>query len=112
MAKNFNYIIEETKDAGALYAYCDVFNLHFIHFEKWNSGIALVDLERGKAIFNGQNGKSYIFDEDVPEDWIERQYNKCVDKYSPISSYAASRIKFDNEAAVKKIVAEKKAMDY
>lgn len=112
MARNFNYQIEETKDAGALYAYCDVYNLHFIRFEKWNNGIALVNLERGKAIFNGQNGKSYIFDEDVPEDWIERQYNKCVDKYSSISSYAASKIKFDNEAAVKKIVAEKKAMDY
>lgn len=112
MAKNFNYIIEETKDAGSLFAYCDVFDWHFIRFEKWNSGIALVDLERGKAIFNGQNGKSYFFDEDVPEDWIEDQYNKCVDKYSSISSYAASLIKFDSENAVKKIVAEKRAMDY
>ena len=111
MAK-YNYVLEETKDAGSLYAYCDVFNLHFIRFEKWNSGIALIDLERGKAIFNGQNGKSYIFYEDVPKDWIEAQYNRCVDKYSSISSYAADKIKFDNEAAVKKIVDEKRALDY
>ncbi len=111
MAK-YNYTLEETKDAGDLYAYCDAFNLHFVRFEKWNSGIALIGLERGKVIFNGQNGKSYIFDEDVPEDWIETQYNRCVEKYSPISSYAAERIKFDNEAAVKKIVAAKRAMDY
>lgn len=111
MAK-YNYVLEETKDAGSLYAYCDVFNLHFIRFEKWNSGIALIDLERGKVIFNGQNGKSYIFYEDVPEDWIEAQYNRCVEKYSSISSYAADKIKFDNEAAVKKIVDEKRAMDY
>ena len=112
MAKNFNYTIEETKDAGSLYAYCDVFNLHFICFEKWNSGIALVDLERGKAIFNGLIGRSYIFDEDVPEDLIERQYNRCVDKYNPISSYTASRIKLDNEAAVRKVIDAKRAMDY
>lgn len=111
MAKH-NYHLEEVKDLADLYAYCDVFDYHFVRVESWKSGIALIDLERGKAIFNGQNGKSYIFEEDVPENWIKDQYDRCVRIYSPISSYAASRIKFDNEAAVKKIVAEKRAMDY
>ena len=111
MAK-YNYHLEEVKDLADLYIYCDVFDYHFVRVESWKSGIALCLLERGMAIFNGQNGKAYIMDEDVPEEWVRAQFLRCVDIYSPISSYAASRIKFDNEAAVKKIVAEKKAMDY
>jgi hypothetical protein len=51
-------------------------------------------------------------DEDVPEEWVRTQFLRCVDKYSPISSYAASRIEFDNEAKLKKLKDEIKARDF
>ena len=111
MAK-YNYHLEEVKDLAGLYIYCDVFDYHFVRVESWKSGIALCLLERGMAIFNGQNGKSYIFEEDVPEDWVRDQFFKCVDKYSSISSYAASRIKFDNESKLTKLRDEIRARDY
>ena len=82
MAK-YKYTEEQFKDFGDFYAYADVFNLHYVNIPEWKNGVALVELERGQAIFNGHNNKGYFFDEGkVPEDWIKDQFNKCAAKYN------------------------------
>ena len=49
------YTEEQFKDFGDFYAYTDVFDLHYVNILEWKNGIALVELENGKAIFNSQS---------------------------------------------------------
>lgn len=90
------YTEEQFKDFGDFYAYTDVFDWHYVNILEWKDGIALVELENGKAIFNGHNDKGYFFEEGkVPEEWIKDQFEKCAKKYSCFSSLAK---KIENEA--------------
>ena len=47
------YDEEQFKNFGDFYAYTDVFDWHYVNILEWKNGIALVELENGKAIFNG-----------------------------------------------------------
>ncbi len=77
------YTEEQFKDFGDFYAYTDVFDWHYVNILQWKNGVALVELENGRAIFNGHNNKGYFFDEGkVPEDWITDQFEKCAAKYA------------------------------
>ena len=106
-----NYELQEFKSFGDFYAYCDVFDWHYVNILEWKDGIALVELEGGRAIFNGHN-KAYFFQEGkVPEEWIKDQFEKCAKKYSCINSLAK---KIENEAyrELEEIREAKRRADY
>ena len=78
-----NYELQECKSFGDFYAYCDVFDWHYVNILEWKNGVALVELENGRAIFNGHNNKAYFFQEGkVSNEWIKDQFDKCANKYN------------------------------
>ena len=111
MAK-YKYTDEQFKDFGDFYAYTDVFNLHYVNILEWKNGVALVELERGQAIFNGHNNKGYFFDEDgVPNEWIKDQFEKCATKYS-CASEVANKIADKAYKELHEILEAKRKADY
>ncbi len=106
------YTEEQFKNFGDFYAYTDVFDWHYVTIIDWKNGVALVELENGRAIFNGHNNKGYFFDEGkVPEEWIKDQFEKCAAKYA-CSSVVAKNIEDEAYKELEEIREAKRRADY
>ncbi len=81
--------IEQHKDFGDFFAYCEVFNYHFENRPHWANGVADVRLAHNMfGIFDGHTNKCYIIDGNQFASnqeaclYAHRQVQRCRSKYS------------------------------
>lgn len=105
MASWQNYVtVEQFKDFGDFYAYCEVFNYHFENRPHWSNGVADVILAHNMyGIFDGHTNKGYFINGDKfaklsdKMNYVHRQVANCRAKYNGTTGNLAIQQRADME---------------